>query len=86
MQVLPIPYFPERDEYLAASLRCCPGQVILCLTNVRVFVLTPWAFKVIVGVVGLGHVEGIKSCWNKSIDRKALLTAPEIQNLRSTLC
>jgi len=47
------PLLYERDEYLAATLRLCPGPRV-------------------VGVVGLGHVEGIKKNWNNQIDIKAL--------------
>jgi pheromone shutdown-related protein TraB len=55
---LAVTMIDERDIYLAASLRKCPGPIV-------------------VGVVGLGHVRGIKENWNKPLgNTRDLLTIP----------
>jgi len=52
------PLLYERDQYLAATLKMCPGPRV-------------------VGVVGLGHVEGIKKNWENKINPEILLEVVE---------
>lgn len=63
----------ERDMYLTNSLRNAyepiPNELV------------PGGFTpaCVVGVVGLGHVAGIKNNWNKDIDLSDILKQPEVK-------
>jgi len=52
------PILYERDEFMTAVLRACPGPVV-------------------VGVVGQGHVQGIRENWEKRIEMEELNRVPQ---------
>lgn len=64
----------ERDQYLARSLRLSATPIEIHNPDGVPQGLVP---SVVVGVVGIGHVEGITEYWDKEIDVKELLRIPE---------
>ncbi|KAJ7372063.1 hypothetical protein OS493_021492 [Desmophyllum pertusum] len=67
-------FVSERDQYLARSLRLSATPIEIHNADGVPQGIVP---SVVVGVVGIGHVEGITANWDKEIDVKELLRIPE---------
>ncbi|XP_068719096.1 traB domain-containing protein-like isoform X2 [Montipora capricornis] len=67
-------FVSERDQYLARSLRLSAAPIEIHSPEGEPQGVIP---SVVVGVVGIGHVEGITQNWDKQIDVKELLRIPE---------
>ena len=63
------PLMVERDQFLCYSLKQAVSSAVVTPA--------PGAPNCIVGVVGMGHVEGIKSYWEQDIDIGSLNTVPK---------
>ncbi|XP_072027334.1 traB domain-containing protein-like [Amphiura filiformis] len=64
-------FVTERDTFLTASLKACAQPIPNAEQE------GDYVRPVVVGVVGIGHLPGIKECWNKQI------SIPEIQRIMS---
>lgn len=67
-------FVSERDQYLARSLRLSAMPIEIHNADGEPQGVVP---SVVVGVVGIGHVDGITDNWEKDIDVKELLRIPE---------
>ncbi|XP_074619932.1 traB domain-containing protein-like isoform X1 [Acropora palmata] len=67
-------FVSERDQYLARSLRLSAVPIEIHNSDGEPHGVIP---SVVVGVVGIGHVDGITQNWDKEIDVKELLRIPE---------
>ncbi|XP_020367740.2 traB domain-containing protein-like isoform X1 [Rhincodon typus] len=64
----------ERDAYLTQSLKQAAKPIVLpkiLRSDTQTFIPS-----VVVGVVGIGHVAGIKKNWNKKFDTQELVRSP----------
>ncbi|CAH3115336.1 unnamed protein product [Porites lobata] len=67
-------FVSERDQYLARSLRLSATPIEIHNPDGEPQGVVP---SVVVGVVGIGHVEGIRENWDREINVKELLRIPD---------
>eukprot|EP00794_Sanderia_malayensis_P007340 gene7340-8160_t len=75
-------FVSERDLYMSQALAKAAKPVPVIDENGEVHKLEP---SVVVGVVGLGHVEGIKENYGKEIDVNELMKVPKPSNSSTIL-